>query len=154
MKVIFLDIDGVLNCDMYLIKHRCPGIGIDPEKMALIADIVRASGAKIVLTTSWRAHWSENPDECDAMGREINKAFAAHGLSVYSKTPHLYYNREQEILTWLDENPEVTRFVIIDDMWLKDDALDAYFIHTSGFRGGLCEDEARDAIEILNGRFE
>ena len=113
MKIIFLDIDGVLNCDRYIIENNCRGIGIDPTRMVLLADIVRASGAKIVLTTSWRAHWSEKPEECDAMGREINEAFAAHGLSVYSKTPRISYNREEEILAWLDENPEATRFVII-----------------------------------------
>lgn len=152
MKVIFLDIDGVLNCDRYLIENKCRGIGIDPTRVLLVSDIVRASGAKIVLTTSWRSHWSENPEECDVLGREINEAFAAHGLSVYSKTPRLGYARESEILAWLDEHPDVTRFVVIDDMWLKDDALDACFVHTSGFRGGLCEDEALDAIEILKGR--
>ena len=152
MKVIFLDIDGVLNCDRYLIENRCRGIGIDPTRMLLVADIVRASGAKIVLTTSWRAHWSEDPCECDAMGREINEAFAAQGLSVYGKTPRLGYNREEEIKAWLEENPEVTRFVIIDDMWLQDDELDDYFIRTSGYRGGLCEDEALAAIELLGGR--
>ena len=152
MKIIFLDIDGVLNCDRYIIEHNCRGIGIDPTRMLLLADIVQASDAKIVLTTSWRKHWSENPEECDDMGIEINETFAEHGLSIYSKTPHLYYSREQEILSWLEDHPEVTRFVVIDDMWLKDDALDAYFVHTSGFRGGLCEDEALDAIEILNGR--
>ena len=151
MKVIFLDIDGVLNCDRYLIESKCRGIGIDPTRMLLVADIVRASGAKIVLTTSWRSHWSENPEECDAMGREINEAFAAQGLSVYGKTPRLGYDREQEILAWLDENPEVTRFVIIDDMWLQHEHLDAYIVKTSGYRGGLCEDEALEAIKILNG---
>ena len=58
MKIIFLDIDGVLNCMQYLIENNCRGIGIDPARVALVADIVRASGAKIVLTTSWRSHWS------------------------------------------------------------------------------------------------
>ena len=154
MKIIFLDIDGVLNCDRYLIENKCRGIGIDPMRVLLVADIVRASGAKIVLTTSWRSHWSENPEECDFLGREINEAFAAQGLSVYGKTPRLGYARESEILAWLDEHPEVMHFVIIDDMWLKDDALDAHFVHTSPYRGGLCEDEAMDAIEILRGRIE
>ena len=151
MKIIFLDIDGVLNCDRFIIENNCRGIGIDPERMVLLADIVRASGAKIVLTTSWRTHWSENPEECDSIGREINEAFAAHGLSVYGKTPRLYYSREEEILSWLEENPGVTRFVIIDDMWLQHDELDAHIVKTSGFRGGLCKDEAMEAIEILNG---
>ena len=154
MKVIFLDIDGVLNCDRYLIENKCRGIGIDPMRVILVADIVRASGAKIVLTTSWRSHWSEKSEECDVLGREINEAFAAQGLSVYSKTPRLGYDREIEILAWLDDNPEVMDFVIIDDMWLQDKALDGHIIHTSPFRGGLCEDEAMDAIEILRGRIE
>jgi hypothetical protein len=152
MKIIFLDIDGVLNCDRYIYTHNCFGIGIDPSRTALVADIVKASGAKIVLTTSWRSHWSENPAECDAMGREINTAFAAQGISVYSKTPHLYYNREEEIKTWLEDNPNVTEFVVIDDMWLKDDELDEHFVRTSPFLGGICEDDALAAIEILKGR--
>ncbi|MBQ8448579.1 MAG: hypothetical protein IJX27_06590 [Clostridia bacterium] len=152
MKIIFLDIDGVLNCDRFIIKNKCRGIGIDPERVALLAEIVRASGAKIVLTTSWRSHWSENPEECDAMGREINEAFAAQGLTVYSKTPRISYVREEEILAWLDENPEATRFVIIDDMYLQHEHLDAYIIRTIPFRGGLCEEDVMEAIKILNGR--
>ena len=151
MKVIFLDIDGVLNCDRYIIESGCRGVGFDPRCMTLLADIVRASGAKIVLTTSWRAHWSENEEECDVIGKEINSVFAEYGLSVYSKTPRRAYNREEEILAWLDENPEVMHFVVIDDMWLQHYALDAHIVRTSGFRGGLCEDEAMEAIEILRG---
>ena len=152
MKVIFLDIDGVLNCDRYLVENKCRGIGIDPERLELISDIVRASDANIVLTTSWRAHWSEKEEECDLLGKEINDAFAEFGLEVYGKTPSLYYNREQEIKAWLEDNPEVTQFVIIDDMWLQDDELDAHIIRTSPYRGGICDDEALEAIEILNGR--
>ena len=151
MKIIFLDIDGVLNCEHYLRTHVCRGVGIDPERMALLAEIVRASGANIVLTTSWRTHWSEDPDKCDEMGKEINETFAAHGLSVYGKTPRLYYSREKEILAWLEDNPEVTRFVIIDDMYLQHDELDAHIVRTSGFRGGLCEENVMEAIEILMG---
>lgn len=50
MKVIFLDIDGVLNSNDWYVKTR--GVGgynggdIDPECIELINDLIDATGAK------------------------------------------------------------------------------------------------------------
>lgn len=46
-KAIFLDIDGVLNDDHF-------GIKIEEERVALLAKIVKETGASIVLSSSWR----------------------------------------------------------------------------------------------------
>lgn len=53
MKVIFLDIDGVLNSNDWYVKTR--GVGgynggdIDPECIELINDLIDATGAKIIM---------------------------------------------------------------------------------------------------------
>ena len=49
MKIIFLDIDGVVS------THRCQW-QLDPEKMELIKRICDATDAKIVITSSWRGY--------------------------------------------------------------------------------------------------
>ncbi|MBQ8862419.1 MAG: hypothetical protein IJ021_06755 [Clostridia bacterium] len=153
MNVIFLDFDGVLNSDRYILTHRAQGIALDPLCMTLLADIVNAGRAKIVLTTSWRSHWSANPKRCDITGEEINAKFAEYGLEIYDKTPHIGYVREEEILAWLDDNPEVTNFVVLDDMFLEHRYLEGHFVRTSSLRGGLDEDDTKEAISILNGSF-
>lgn len=59
MKVIFLDIDGVLNSDTYMEKqldNSSVGIEseIDPATLILLKKAVDTTGAKIVLSSSWR----------------------------------------------------------------------------------------------------
>ena len=61
MKVIFLDIDGVLNTsqtfieiDNEFIKTGKRRIEIDLDRVELLKEIVDATGAVIVLSSSWR----------------------------------------------------------------------------------------------------
>ena len=59
-KVIFLDVDGFLNC--HSTKDSCGGyIGIDDKKVALLKEIVDATGAIIILVSSWKEWWTNNP---------------------------------------------------------------------------------------------
>ena len=53
IKVIFLDIDGVLNCSTT--KDLCEFYtGIEDKKVAILKQIVDATDAKIVLISTWR----------------------------------------------------------------------------------------------------
>lgn len=116
MKVIFLDIDGVLNSSVYD-RQRTDGDGnIDKTRLALIRTLVDETGAKIVLSSSWRNHWEKNPNECDEIGKSINSDFADEKLEIYDKTPKVgYLERSEEIRMWLKDNPDVKGFVIFDD---------------------------------------
>lgn len=80
MKIIFLDFDGVLNSVSYCRLHREPGVLLDPARMALLRRIVDATGAEIVLSTSWKEHWETEPDRCDDIGKEINRIFCRYGI--------------------------------------------------------------------------
>ena len=56
MKIVFLDIDGVLNCEGS--RSRCAGYrGIDDKKVENLAKIVKATGAEIVLISTWKEDW-------------------------------------------------------------------------------------------------
>ena len=150
MKVIFLDFDGVLNSDQYIRSCGNQGIALDPTRIELLRQIVDATHAEIVLSTSWREHWNSRPDLCDEVGNEINEIFARFDLQIYGATPLLHLDREEEIRRWLQEHPEVSRYVVLDDAWLSKDLLEGCFVKTSGFFGGLGAEEVAQAIEILN----
>lgn len=154
MKVIFLDIDGVLNSSNY---RRQLGIQyfseiIDRRKMPLLKEIVDATDAKIVLSTTWRKYWNEGENQLDPAGQYINDLFAEYGLTVHSKAPVLENaGRDVEIRAWLKKYPYVDGFLILDDKdfgWPAD--LRAHFIWTDLNGDGLEEAQVREAIAVLN----
>ena len=58
---LFLDVDGVLNSQRSRSRVHEPGVSCDeasrptPEKLALLADLVAATGARVVVSSTWRA---------------------------------------------------------------------------------------------------
>lgn len=150
MKVIFLDIDGVLNGDLFVPTDDKPGVLIDGTRLELVRHIVDETGAKIVLSSSWKGHWGKTDAECDETGREINAIFAGKGISIYDKTPVYTRDRKREIIEWLNAHPNVTNFVVIDDSPFEEDVLKEHFVLTSRLRHGIDEDDAKKAVSILN----
>lgn len=150
MKVVFLDIDGVLNSEDYVYSCREYGIAIDPTRMVLLKQIIDKTNAKIVLSTSWREHWEKTPNECGKIGLQINSIFSQYNLEILDKTPNLRTRREQEIWYWLNKHPQVKNFIVLDDMFLCAEFLDGHFIKTSNHFDGLDEADVEKAIGILN----
>jgi hypothetical protein len=117
VKVIFLDIDGVLNSADWFERisgHAISRIDaleemLEPRAVELLNALIMRTGATVVLSSSWRiAH---------GMGF-INRALNARGFMqrIMHKTPILGSPRGREIQAWIDraeEKPEA--FVIIDD---------------------------------------
>lgn len=155
MKIIFLDIDGVLNSRAYDRKRNWnEQTDIDETRLPLIKEIVDATAAKIVLSSTWRLHWNKYSNRCDADGRYINKTFAKFGLTIYDKTPDLGIHalRREEIEKWLKETTEgIESFVIIDDYRYGWGDLSEHFVKTDpNFRLGIEKEQVKQAIEILN----
>lgn len=155
MKIIFLDIDGVLNSRAYDRKRNWnEQTEIDETRLPLIKEIVDATNAKIVLSSTWRQHWNKDPNRCDVDGRYINKIFARFGLSIYDKTPDLGITalRREEISKWLKETEqEIDSFVIIDDYRYGWGDLSEHFVKTDpNFRLGIEKDHVEKVIDILN----
>ena len=63
MKIIFLDVDGVLNSEVWNQKHKIEtenGFLIDEETIKLLSHFIKTSGAKIVLHSGWRFWFDKN----------------------------------------------------------------------------------------------
>lgn len=113
-KVIFLDIDGVLNDDK--------GDGnIDEDKVALLSDIVKKTNAEIVLSSSWRGflrRWIMSEDKPNGSGRLLFNLLAKNNLTIADATEEMFTGpdgRPFEIRSWLTCRDSVVNFVILDD---------------------------------------
>ena len=144
MKIIFLDFDGVLNkfSDTESLLY------LSKECVGNLNTLIERSGAKIVISSCWRAH---HPME-DLKQILINAGFkyVDHIIGV---TPDLIYEprktcRGEEISKWLKEsNENVESFVIIDD----DDDMDP-FMHLlvqTNCDNGLTTDEMERALLVI-----
>ena len=157
MKIIFLDIDGVLNSEMYETSRGVERADnrIDLTRVKLLADIVNVTDAKIVLSSTWRLDWDKSPELCGEDGEYINQCLAQYGLSIIDKTPFnsMIDDRRGEILTWLlCHHREVESFVILDDINCGWEEPDRRVVATDPYGYGLEEAHVQRAIELLNVR--
>ena len=137
MKVIFLDIDGVLNCKRTSNPRKFPYI-VDPKLLARLLKLCETTGAKVVLSSTWRF---------DPIGLLAAKHFGIPFIDVLPDMPH--QPRRDEINSWLASRSDVTRYVVIDD---EDDELDELPLFQPSNRTGLSEAIARGAAEYLDGK--
>lgn len=145
MKVLFLDIDGVLNSwRTSLAFGGMPFniIGADRAKfdevaVRLIAAICKRAGASIVLSSSWRQE-----DYWDRIGDAL-------GLPIVDRTPQVFgATRGDEIAMWLGGHPEVIRYAILDDMADAGEGHDDRFVRTS-MKEGFTYANAEKVAELL-----
>lgn len=103
MKILFLDIDGVVNCKTTLQRHR-GFIGIDPYMAFLVGKIMLDTDCQVVLSSSWR-HF---PDGREEVERQV--------CQILDITPQPTTGiRGDEIAAWLEKHPEVEKYAILDD---------------------------------------
>ena len=154
-RVIFLDVDGVLNDS--LTPDRAPGgfIGISSQKVSYLKQIVDYTHADIVLTSSWKSEWSSKPDECTDDGLYLTERLKEQGLTIADKTMDRSYDRGRGIVNWLESHPGVKHWVVLDDDRFAD--YDEYGIIPHWVRsswrhpGGLNPRLVPKAIHILTG---
>lgn len=153
VKVIFLDIDGVLVNREMLMKQSERHASGHPDCVAALNKIVEATQAKIVISSVWRAmgvqkmrallrDWGVKASVIDCtpqLDSFANVDSFANGLWVSVQ-------RGQEIQAWLDKN-KAEAFVIIDDdsdmVHLKDKLVQ------TKFETGLTMSDAEKAIGML-----
>jgi hypothetical protein len=151
VKALFLDFDGVLNSHRYLYSNRRPAgmefkgnehLMLDPAAVARVNRIIEATGAKVVISSSWRHGW---PLE---RIREIlaARAFVGDIIGITPDAPQGV--RGDEIAQWLDEHPGVTKFVAIDDD-TDDSLIMKHHLVKTMFAYGLQDHHVEDAISRL-----
>lgn len=153
MKIIFLDIDGVLNSYAFLKNIPDDSFGIDNSRLPILKRIIDETGAKIVLSSSWRKNWSEKAEKCTPLGLSLIKLFSEYGIEIFGKTPEIdYFRRADEIKSVIESySSELESFVILDDIKLGWGDLSSNVVVTDERVGrGLENEHADRAIAILN----
>ena len=154
MKVIFLDIDGVLNTSGYYsfayqknFKVRDNnGTIFDPECIKNLNEITDRTGAKIVISSAWRT-----------LGiQKLKQIFSDRGITgeIIDCTPigtidDLFFCRGQEIEHWLTYNGFPEKVAVLDDQSLGKNYKWKYFFQTDA-TSGITEEIKNRVIEHLN----
>lgn len=135
MRVLFLDVDGVLNRTAYSpkVSHGLRS-WIEPELAARLQALLEETRADIVLSSDWRRGRTYD---------ELRAELTAAGITapLHDVTPVLHRERWREIQHWLDHDAKGTRcinplthFAIVDDGYDMG-PLNPYFVRTSPLSG-------------------
>lgn len=154
MKIIFLDIDGVLNFNGC--RNRVDGFYfVNDSKIKLLKKIIDKTDAKIVLSSTWRLGWFECEQGIDSLDTSLfirlKEKLREYGIEFISKTPISNSGyRGEEIDQWLNDwnGEKISSFIIIDD----DNDMKPYMdrlVQTS-FKYGLRYKNVLKAIRLLN----
>ena len=149
MRVIFLDVDGVLNSNSFAEKmFNEQGVRVfyedilDKRAIACLKQIVSATDAMIVLSSSWR--------KIPKARARLVEQLSEYGLSIHSDTPYTGKERGDDITAWLNRHKDIDieSYVILDD----DSDMNVHMkhlVHTSFYGWGLETMHIQYAVDIL-----
>lgn len=169
-KIIFLDVDGVLNSQATLNVDE----SLEDSLILRLKKIIDATGAKLILTSSWRELWTAVKKLMDKLdkydmhlsgmtGHGVSKEFVAKkGFTPTKRYVYVDYNYETglkeeavydrgaEIAWWLDKHDSIESFVILDD---DEYDIKIYYpdnLVNTNYKTGLSDEDVEKAIKILN----
>lgn len=158
MKIIFLDIDGVLNSSEFPKLHKWSPI--DESKVKLLANLAERTGAYVVMHSGWRFWFDDSMQPQTDEARYLYNLFYKCNISLYDKTPD-YTTEEiranktfglvkaQEILAWLDEHTSIESYVVIDDFDLGNSIIRTRQVITDNSTG-ITEIDIQKAFQFLS----
>lgn len=169
-KVIFLDVDGVLNSNRTLHED----ISLEDDLISNLKELVNKTGAKIILSSSWRlsteavATLMDKLDKfglaisgmtCDGVDLDWLEKYEFDVTKKYLDTKFDYdenrqikitHDRGAEIFKWLYYHDDCA-YVILDDN-IED--IKPYFnepiIVKTSYKTGLTKEDVKKAVQILN----
>lgn len=126
-RVIFLDVDGVLNNESTREQIGSLGgayakcTGIDKRLLKLFLDWLKGKPIELVLSSTWRIHSGHK------------RALRQAGLDWIGETPNRGY-RGREVEEWLRDNP-ADAYAILDDIQQFFPYQHKHFVQTSYIHG-------------------
>lgn len=167
-KIIFLDIDGVLNTEYYqgVLQYKGKpwqdeyGALFDPKAVAGLKRIIEATGAEIVIESSWKylglntlkklwTHRNLPGKVLDITPSLISDKYLLK-LNLSESEIDMNISKGIEIASWLiDNDKKDAKYVIIDDEYVIMESQLANFILTNPYEG-ITNTQVVNAISILN----
>lgn len=160
MKVLFLDIDGVLNCmfptpspDHEWVDLDEWRYGFNPELVARLRFVMANTDCKIVVSSSWRHHSNYAPYQPsrnwrDVLAEKLRRTRDETFAGETSNDPK--GRRGMEIREWLSKN-EVDAWCVVDDETVDiEPYVDSENIVKTDMKCGLTIEDARRIIKVLN----
>jgi hypothetical protein len=126
MRVIFLDMDGVMNSTRSAIglggygdirpvgspKQTKTEARLDPVAVGILKRIVTTTHAKIVISSTWRFRSeAESIDRFNTLFRALEFPEVCIGSTCHVPSGF----RGEEIRRWVRDHPDVEDYVILDD---------------------------------------
>ena len=159
LPILFLDLDGPFfssramvfpeNQDESLFPSSLPETiktmagywKMDPVAVAMINKVVEITNAEIVVSSSWREVCSKE---------DIEVLFSLNRLFVnfhkdWKTQSFMTMHRSREIHDWIEDHPEVTKWVAIDDDSTMKNIKEEHRLHVS-FEDGI---SAKDYLSLL-----
>lgn len=164
LKILFLDFDGVVNHELFFrdrhegrndaMKLEHPLSEIDPISVGFVSQIVEQTGAKVVVSSSWRLgrtvkELQDMLEQCGFTGEVI-------GTTPVLDMHHDALVRGNEILKWMIDNKNlVGSHFYYRNYCILDDDQDFLLYHKDNFIQidsycGVTPKDAQRAIKILN----
>ncbi len=158
-RMIFLDVDGVLNNIATRERSNNGMIGIDPVKVQLLKEIKDQTGARIVLTSTWRNEWEPDYESCGLDGKYLSDSLTSGGVEIHDKIPGLSgIHRGSEIRRYA-KTTGCRSFIVLDDEKFPDFTISgirekgsrANWIHTQFYtqNGGLQPEHVQAAVRLF-----
>jgi hypothetical protein len=147
MRVIFLDIDGVLNHDTSMELTKDYWTKPETYLIERLKKIIDATDAKIVLSSDWRL--DRDDDEEDFHYLTLVKMLYEYNMGIWDFTPYLgNVPRGLEISEYISEHEEeIESFVILDDRCDMEPVKDR-LVRTDP-SVGLTNEDVLEAINML-----
>lgn len=155
MKIIFLDIDGVIattSCYGVARKNKWNSYKFDEKCVTVLNFILQETGAEIILSSDWRTHYT-----LQEMREIFAHNFVMKGPIGFTLSDNLYKidlegGRTQEIKMWLKHNAwkNDIKWVAIDDLDMSEGLGDNFVLCKNEHEGIKRKGVKEKIIEILN----
>lgn len=156
-SLLFLDVDGVLNnessmmrvANSDLITSDTPMMILNRQCLRRLVGLIVATGARLVLSSTWRESWELKADLWAALVAEGLPCDAFVGQTDWINM----FSRPFEIEAWRDNHPREfsADWAVVDDMPLgKSEQLAGHFVWIDP-KVGLSDKDVAIASRILRG---
>lgn len=163
-KILFLDIDGVLNCMMPTPSDECEWVdldewryGLNPQLVARLRFIIANTNCKIVISSSWRHHTNYAPYQPDRNWRDVlaEKLHRTRDEVFAGETGYDNEGRRGiEINQWLESHP-IDAYCVVDDEVVDIlPYIDNSKVVKTDMKYGLTIEDAKRIIDVLNNKGE